>query len=210
MTLPDRRWRAGIPDGLSYELAAPTGCAGYTVWAALRRANAEPGARVAVAGIGGVGHLGIQFTKAAGYHVIAITRSPAKHELARNLGADDVVANGEELRKAGGADVLLHTSPSHDVALDAMKGLRPWAKVVLTGIPADDAFPLSAYGMTAHTLQIIGSAQNGPEYLAEALEIVARGDVKPLVEVLDKEQAGEACNRLLNGNLRFRAVVRYA
>ncbi|GGT07082.1 alcohol dehydrogenase catalytic domain-containing protein [Streptomyces chromofuscus] len=199
-----------LPEGLSYELAAPTVCAGYTVWAALRRANAKPGARVAVVGIGGVGHLGIQFAKAAGCHVIAVTHSPDKHDLARELGADDVVANGAELREAGGADVLLHTAPTHDPAIDAMQGLRPWAKIILMGISAEDTFPIPALAVTGQSFEIIGSAHNGPEYLAEALEIVARGDVKPMIEVFPKEEVGEAYNRLINGQLRFRAVVKYA
>jgi D-arabinose 1-dehydrogenase-like Zn-dependent alcohol dehydrogenase len=199
-----------LPDALSYEMAAPTVCAGYTVWAALRRADAKPGARVAVAGIGGVGHLGIQFAKAAGYHVIAVTHSPEKYDLAERLGADQVVANGAELRDGGGADVLLHTAPTHASAIDAMQGLRPWAKIILMGISADDTFAIPAYAMTAHSYEIIGSAHNGPEYLAEALEIVARGDVKPMIDVFPKEDVGEAYDRLLNGRLRFRAVVQYA
>ena len=198
-----------LPDGLSYELAAPTVCAGYTVWAALRRANAKPGARVAVLGVGGVGHLGIQFAKAAGYHVIAITHSPDKHDLARELGADDVVTNGDELHDVGGADVLLHTAPTHAPAVDALKGLRPWAKIVLMGIAAEDSFSFPALALTGHSFEIIGSAHNGPEYLAEALEIVARGEVKPMVEIFPKERVDEAYQRLINGQLRFKAVVTY-
>lgn len=198
-----------LPDGISYELAAPTVCAGYTVWAALRRANAKPDARVAVVGIGGVGHLGVQFAKAAGYHVIAVTHSPDKHDLARQLGADDVVANGTELRDAGGADVLLHTAPHHAPAIDAMKGLRPWAKIILMGISANDPFTFPALAMTSHSFEIIGSAHNGPEYLAEALEIVARGGVTPMIEVFPKERVNEAYQRMINGELRFKAVVTY-
>src|SRR5215813_427599 len=198
-----------LPGGISYEMAAPTVCAGYTVWAALRRANATPGARVAVGGIGGVGHLGVQFAKAAGYHVIAMTHSPEKHKLARDLGADDVVADGDGLKAAGGADVLLHTSPRHETAIDALKGLLPWAKIVLMGISADDTFPLSALAVTSHSYQVIGSAHNSPEYLAEALNIVARGEVKPMIDVFPKEKVNEGYNRLINGQLRFRGVVTY-
>ncbi|GAA2216030.1 alcohol dehydrogenase catalytic domain-containing protein [Nonomuraea monospora] len=198
-----------LPDGISYEFAAPTVCAGYTVWAALRRADAKPGARVAVLGIGGVGHLGVQFAKAAGYHVIAITHSPEKHDLARELGADDVVSDGAGLKAAGGADVLLHTAPTHAPAIDALQGLRPWGKIVLMGISADDGFPLPALTLTSHSYQVIGSAHNGPEYLTEALKIVARGDVKPMIEVFPKEKVGDAYQKLLDGELRFRAVVQY-
>jgi len=199
-----------LPDRLGYEEAAPSICAGYTVWAALRRANAGPGARVGIVGIGGVGHLGVQFAKAGGYHVIAVSHSPAKHDLAKHLGADDVVANGDELKKIGGADVLLHTSPVHDAAMDAMKGLRPWGKLVLMGISANDPFTFPALAMTSHSYQIIGSAHNGPADLAEALEMVARGDVTPMINVFSKEQVGEAYDQLLQGKLRFRAVIKYA
>ncbi|MDG4824339.1 alcohol dehydrogenase catalytic domain-containing protein [Asanoa sp. WMMD1127] len=198
-----------LPDDIPYEYAAPTVCAGYTVWAALRRADPKPDARVAVLGIGGVGHLGIQFAKAAGYHVTALTHSPAKHDLARELGADEVVSDGAALEAAGGADVLLHTSPRHEVAVDALAGLRPWGKLVLMGISADDAFPLPALAVTSHSFQVIGSAHNSPEYLAEALEIVARGDVTPMVDVFPKEKVDEAYQRLLAGQLRFRGVVTY-
>src|SRR5262249_45163873 len=198
-----------LPDGISYEMAAPTGCAGYTVGAGLRRANAKPGARVAVGGIGGVGHLGVQFAKAAGCHVIAMTHSPEKHKLARDLGADDVVADGDGLKAAGGADVLLHTSPRHETAIGALKGLLPWAKIVLMGISADDTFPLPALAVTSHSYQVIGSAHNSPEYLAEALDIVARGEVKPMIDVFPKEKVNEGYNRLINGQLRFRGVVTY-
>jgi alcohol dehydrogenase/propanol-preferring alcohol dehydrogenase len=198
-----------LPDGISYENAAPTVCAGYTVWAALRRADAPPGSRVAIAGIGGVGHLGIQFAKAVGYHVIAVTHSPSKHQLARDLGADDVVSDGAGLKAAGGADVLLHTSPNHEAAIDALQGLRPWGKLVLMGISANDQFAFPALPLTSHSYQIIGSAHNGPAILAEALEIVARGDVKPMIEVFPKEKVGDAYAKLMRGELRFRAVIQY-
>ncbi|GGL03835.1 alcohol dehydrogenase [Sphaerisporangium melleum] len=198
-----------LPDGISYEMAAPTVCAGYTVWAALRRAAVQPGGSIAVVGIGGVGHLGVQFAKAAGYRVIAITHSEEKHALARELGADEVVSDGAGLKAVGGADALLHTAPSHGPAIDALKGLRPWGKIILMGISADDAFPLPALAITSHSYQVIGSAHNGPEFLAEALEIVARGDVTPMIEVFPKEKIGDAYQKLRNGELRFRAVIQY-
>src|SRR5262249_6836493 len=160
-------------------------------------------------GVGGVGHLGVQFAKAAGYHVIAITHSPDKHGLAKQLGADDVVSNGDELRAVGGADVLLHTAPSHAPAVDAMKGLRPWAKIVLMAISAADPSTFPSLSLTGQSFEIIGSAHNGPEYLAEALQIVARGDVTPMVEVYPKEQVDQAYQRLVNRQVRFKAVVTY-
>ncbi|MFL6400361.1 MAG: alcohol dehydrogenase catalytic domain-containing protein, partial [Nitrososphaeraceae archaeon] len=107
-----------IPNGLSYDQAAPIFCAGYTVYSGLRFADPKPHERVAVVGIGALGHLGIQYSKAAGFETIAVTHSKDKEELAYKLGADSVVADGEGLLKesqhgspgGGGSDVILATS----------------------------------------------------------------------------------------------------
>ena len=197
-----------LPDKISYEQAAPTLCAGYTVWAAIRRAAPRPGARVAVVGIGGLGHLAIQYAKATGFQVTAVTRTPAKGDLARQLGADDVVPDGAGLKAAGGADVLMHTSSSHAAMSDAMQGLKPWGKVLMNGIAVDE-MTLPALPLVAHSYQVIGSAHNGPEYLAEALGFVARGQVQPMVEVFPKERVAEAYDRVVSGAVRFKAVVTY-
>ncbi|MGI5150929.1 alcohol dehydrogenase catalytic domain-containing protein [Plantactinospora sp. CA-294935] len=197
-----------LPDGISYEDAAPTLCAGYTVWAALRKVDPKPGAKVAVVGVGGLGHLAIQYAKAAGYHVTAVTRTGDKQELARRLGADNVVADGAALKEAGGADVLMHTSSSHAAIVDAMNGLKPWGKVVMMGV-ATDEMPLPAGPLTFQGYEVIGSAHNGMEYLVEALDFVARGAVKPMVEVFSKERVGEAYEAASSGKVRFKAVVTF-
>ncbi|WP_432828809.1 alcohol dehydrogenase catalytic domain-containing protein [Dactylosporangium sp. CA-092794] len=197
-----------LPDGITYEDAAPTMCAGYTVWAALRKVDPKPGARIAVVGVGGLGHLAIQYAKAAGYHVTAVTRTPDKHELARQLGADVVVADGEALRASGGADVLMHTGSSHAVVVDAMAGLKPWGKVVVMGV-ATDEMVLPAGPLAFQGYEVIGSAHNGMEYLVEALGFVARGEVKPMVEIFPKERVGEAYEAASTGKARFKAVVTF-
>ncbi|MEV6903437.1 alcohol dehydrogenase catalytic domain-containing protein [Amycolatopsis sp. NPDC051372] len=197
-----------LPDGISYEDAAPTMCAGYTVWSGLRRADAKPGAKIAVVGIGGLGHLAIQYAKAVGYHVTAVTRTPVKDELAREFGADDVVADGAALKDAGGADVLMHTSSSHAAVVDAMTGLKPWGKVAMIGIATDEV-ALPAGPVTFQSYQIIGSAHNGTEYLVEALDFVARGIVKPMVDVYPKERVGDAYEAAATSTARLRAVVTF-
>lgn len=197
-----------LPDEVPYELAAPTLCAGYTVWAALRRADARPGARIAVVGIGGLGHLAIQYARAAGYHVTAVTHTVAKQDLARELGADDVVSDGKSLKEAGGADVLMHTSSNHAAVAGAMEGLKPWGKLVMNGIAFDD-MTLPALSLVSNSYQVVGSAHNGIEYLVEALEFVARGEVKPMVEVFPKERVQEAYDKAVSGDVRFKAVVTY-
>jgi len=197
-----------LPDAVPYELAAPTLCAGFTVWAGLRRAQIKPSGRVAVVGIGGLGHLAIQYAKAAGYQVTAVTHSPDKQNLARQLGADEVVADGARLKATGGADLIMHTSSNHAAVTGAMDGLRPWGKVVLMGI-ATDQLTLPALPLVSNSYQIIGSAHNGFEYLAEALDLVARGAVTPMVEVFAQDRVAEAYDKVTNGEIRFKAVVTY-
>ncbi|WP_395105539.1 alcohol dehydrogenase catalytic domain-containing protein, partial [Actinomadura sp. SCN-SB] len=197
-----------LPDGISYEDAAPTLCAGFTTWAALRKVDPKPGARIAVVGVGGLGHFAIQYAKAAGYHVTAVTHTAAKHDLARRLGADDVVADGAALKEAGGADVIMHTSSSHAAVVDAMDGIKPWGKVVMMGV-ATDEMTLPAGPLTFQGYEVIGSAHNGLEYLVEALDLVARGAVRPMVDVYPKERVGEAYEAASNGRARFKAVVTF-
>jgi len=197
-----------LPDGVSYEEAAPILCSGYTVWAAIRRAAPKPGATIGVVGIGALGHLAIQYAKAAGFRVIAITKSADKQDLVRNLGADDVVADGESLKAAGGVDVLLHLSSSHELALDAIQGVKPWGKILLCGIGFDE-MNLPALGLTSNSLQVIGSAHNGIEYLVEALDFLARGEVKPMIEVFPADRIAEAYDRVVEGKIRFKAVITF-
>ena len=116
-----------LPNDISYEQAAPVFCAGYTVWSGLRFADPKPHERIAVLGIGGLGHLAVQYSKAAGFYTLAITHSKDKEDLASKLGADLIVSNGEALKRAGGADVILVTSNSY-------KGLRPDGRMVVMGI----------------------------------------------------------------------------
>ena len=118
-----------LPDGLAYEQAAPVFCAGYTVWSGLRWANPKPHERIAVVGIGGLGHLALQYSKAAGLETIAITHSKDKEELAHKLGADVVVSDGQELRGAGGADVILATSNSYKASGRHIEGFEARWKI---------------------------------------------------------------------------------
>ena len=157
-----------LPDEVSYELAAPTLCSGYTVWSAIRRADVKLGGRVAVVGVGGLGHLAIQYAKAAGYHVTAVTHSPAKEDLARQLGADDVVSDGAGLKETGGADLLMHTNNSHAAVAGAMGGLNPWATVAVMGIGFDE-MTLPTLPLVSHSYRIIGSAHNGGDVRLKAV-----------------------------------------
>jgi alcohol dehydrogenase len=196
-----------LPKGLAYEQAAPVFCAGYTVWSGLRWANPKPHERIAVVGIGGLGHLAVQYSKAAGFETIAITHSKDKEELARRLGADVVVSDGQGLKEAGGADVILATSNSYKAASDTLKGLRPDGRLILIGL-SDEPFTISSpIELFSNRLQIMGSQQNGREYLYEALDYVAKGKVKVMTETFPLDDVADAYERVANGKVRFRAVI---
>lgn len=196
-----------LPNEITYEQAAPIFCAGYTVWSGLRAANPKPHERIAVIGIGGLGHLGVQFSKASGFETIAITHSKDKEELAMKLGASQVVTNGEELKSTGGADVILVTSNSYKPALDALKGLRPEGRMIIMGF-SNEPFNISAFSLFFNRHHIIGSQQNGTEYLYEALDYVAKGKVKVMTETFSLEDISQAYDRVANGQVRFRAVIK--
>lgn len=198
-----------LPDGLAYEDAAPMMCAGYTTWSGLRDASPQPHEKVAVVGIGGLGHVALQLAKASGFETIAITHSPDKHELAAQLGADHVVANGEELRDLGGTDVLLITTNAFDAAEEAMTGLRPDGRVVLSGLDFTRPFSISSEGVPFHMMrqQVIGSTHGGQHYLAEVLDLAAKGKVKPITETFPLDRATDAYDRLSSGKMRFRGVL---
>ena len=195
-----------IPDKISYEQAAPIFCAGYTVWSGLRWASPMPHERVAVLGIGGLGHLAVQYAKAAGFTTIAISHSPDKDKMIRDLGADEIVRDGKSLAAAGGADIILSTSNSTKSMVDSIQGLRPDGRLVTMGVGAEP-LSISLMDLISKRIRVIGSQQNGPEYLYEALDFVAQGKVKTMVETYPLAEAPKAYQRVVDGKARFRAVL---
>ena len=196
-----------IPNGISYDQAAPIFCAGYTVYSGLRLADPKPHERIAVVGIGALGHLGIQYSKAAGFETIAVTHSKDKEELAYKLGADSVVSDGEALLNDGkGADVILATSNSYKATADAIKGIRPDGRVILMGVSSTETLTVSPEILFKRA-RIIGSTQNDREHLYEALDYVAKGKVKVMTEISPLEEISNAYDKVANGNVRFKAVV---
>ena len=195
-----------IPGQVPYEQAAPIFCAGYTVYSGLRWADPQPHERVAVLGIGGLGHLAVQYAKAAGFETIAVSHSPDKDKLIRDLGADEIVRDGKSLAAAGGADVILSTSNSTKSMVDSIQGLRPDGRLVTMGADAEP-LSISLMDLISKRIRIIGSQQNGPEYLYEALDFVARGKVKTIVETYPLADAPKAYERVAEGKARFRAVL---
>ena len=125
------------------------------MWSGLRFADPKPHERIAVLGIGGLGHLAVQYSKAAGFYTIAITHSKDKEELASKLGADLIASDGETLKQAGGADVILVTSNSYKAASESLKGLRPDGRMVLMGISDEPLIVTSE--IIGNRSRIIGS-----------------------------------------------------
>lgn len=195
-----------LPDGLSYDQAAPIFCAGYTVYSGLRFAYPKPHERVVVVGIGALGHLGIQYSKAAGFETIAVTHSKDKEELAYKLGADSVVPGGDILLKEGGADVILSTSNSYKATADSIKALRPDGRLILMGVSTTEPLAISPEILFKRG-HIIGSTQNDREHLYEALDYVARGKVRVMTEIFPLEDITNAYDKVANGNVRFKAVI---
>ena len=195
-----------LPEGLAFEQAAPIFCAGYTVWSGFRWAAPQPGERVAVVGIGGLGHLAVQYAKAAGFHTIAISRSPDKDRLIRELGADAIVRDGQGLARAGGADIVLGTSNSAEAMGDAIQGLRPDGRLVVMGFETK-RLPISPADLIHNRIRIIGSQQNGREYLHEALALAASGKVRVMTEIFRFDDIRKAYEKVEKGDVRFRAVV---
>jgi dehydrogenase len=197
-----------LSDKLSYEQAAPIFCAGYTVYSGLRWAQPEPHETVAVVGIGGLGHLALQYAKAAGFRTIAITHSPDKDALAKQLGADEIVRDGQSLAKLGGADVILGTSNSVDAMTDSINGLRPDGRFVLMGFEAKN-LAISPGDLIMKRIQVMGSQQNRRDFLYEALDFAAQGKVKVMTETYSFDKLNQAYDRVAEGKARFRAVLTF-
>ena len=196
-----------LPDGLEYEQAAPLSCAGYTVWSGLRWAEPQPDESIAVVGVGGLGHLAVQYAKAAGFKTIALSHSTDKDKLIRELGADEVVRDGKGLAEAGGADVILGTSNSVAAMSDSIAGLRPDGRLVLMGFE-NKSLAVNPADLIMRRIRILGSQQNDRQYLYEALKIAASAKVRVRTEIYSLHEITKAYERVAEGQVRFRAVIK--
>jgi len=199
-----------LPDGLSWEAAAPMFCAGYTVMSGYRAARAKPGDRVGVLGIGGLGHLAVQIAKALGHEVIAVTGSAGKRQEALDLGADEVLAvaehAGRELHALGGVDVLLSTSNDMRRNSEILEGLRPEGKFVSMAIAAEP-IAVDPLLLLDRELTVLGAQQGPRADLLEILELVAAGKVRPTLELYPIREINAVMQRLGSGKVRYRAVM---
>ncbi|MEW2402641.1 alcohol dehydrogenase catalytic domain-containing protein [Streptomyces sp. NPDC046862] len=202
---------ARVPDELDLFDAAPFGCAGVTTFNAVRKAGTRGGGRVAVFGLGGLGHLAVQFAAKLGYETIALARGSDREKLARELGAhhyidSDAQAPGAALKELGGADLIVHTASSTAPVDELLTGLNAHGQLTLVGIDAGSVtVPVARLVMNGHTLtgHLTGSARE----TEEAMRFAVINGVRPMIERMPLERAGEAVTRLRSGTPRFRIVL---
>jgi D-arabinose 1-dehydrogenase-like Zn-dependent alcohol dehydrogenase len=200
-----------IPDGLTDVEAAPLLDAGITTYNALRHSGALPGDLVAVQGIGGLGHLGVQFANRFGYRVAAIGRGPENAGLARKLGAhvyiDSQATNAAaELQKLGGARVILATAPNSKAMSALIDGLGPNGELMVIGA-SPDSIEVTPMQLIFGSKTIQGWASGTPADSEDTLNFCALTGVRPMIETYPLERAAEAYTRMLSGKAEFRVVL---
>ncbi len=200
-----------IPESLGAAEAAPLLCAGITTFNALRHSGALPGDLVAVLGIGGLGHLGIQFANKFGYKVAAVGRGSENAALSKKLGAtvyiDSKSTNAaEELQKLGGAQVILATAPSSKAMSELIDGLGPNGKLMVVGVTFDP-IEVTPVQLITGSRTIQGWSAGTPTDSEDTLRFAELNGVRPMIETYPLEKAAEAYARMMSGNAQFRVVL---
>jgi alcohol dehydrogenase, propanol-preferring len=201
---------ARIPEKLAATEVAPLLCAGITTYNSLRNSGARAGDTVAVQGIGGLGHLGIQYAARMGFRTIAISRGSDKSELARQLGAHEYVDTekvgaAEALQKLGGADLVLATAPNSEAIASTVGGLKPRGKLLIVAAPFDP-LEVSVVGLLSGK-SIAGWPSGSAIDSEETVAFSVLTGVRPRVEVFKLEQAEQALAKMLENRVRFRSVL---
>jgi len=202
---------AAIPESLSDVEAAPLLCAGITTYNALRHSGALPGDLVAVQGIGGLGHLAIQFANKFGHNVAAIGRGSENAVLAKQLGASAYIDSkstkaAEALQKLGGAQVILATAPSSKAMSELIDGLAPNGKLMVIGATFDP-IEVTPIQLISGSRTIQGWAAGTPADSEDTLHFAELSGVRPMIETYPLDKAAEAYTRMMSGNAQFRVVL---
>lgn len=202
---------ASMPESLAPEDAAPLLCAGITTFNSLRHSGALPGDLVAVQGIGGLGHLGIQFASKFGYKVAAIGRGPENAPLAKKLGANVYIDSkatkaADELQKLGGAQVILATAPSSKAMSELIDGLGLNGKLVVVGA-STEPIEVTPIQLIMGRRRIQGWASGIPTDSEDTLRFAELTGVRPMIEKYPLEKANEAYARMMSGKAEFRVVL---
>jgi D-arabinose 1-dehydrogenase-like Zn-dependent alcohol dehydrogenase len=200
-----------IPEGLSAVDAGPLMCAGITTFNSLRNSGARPGDLVAVLGVGGLGHLGVQFAAKMGFKTVAIARGVDKEPLARKLGAWHYIDSQEqdpsaELLKLGGARVILATATSSKAMSATLGGLGVNGKLIVLGAPAEP-LEVNAISLLMGRRSIVGWPSGSSIDSQDTLSFSVLTGVRAMTEVFPLERAAEAYERMMSGKARFRVVL---
>ncbi|EGD74462.1 alcohol dehydrogenase [Salpingoeca rosetta] len=203
---------AKVPDGMAPEVAAPLLCAGLTMFNSLRNTGVKPPATVAVQGIGGLGHLGLQYAAAMGYNVVALSRGVDKKELALKLGASTYIDTTQEdvvaaLQAMGGADVIMCTAFNSDAMSALTDALALDGQLIVLGESPEPmkVAPATLLGKRRH---IRGWSSGVPIDAEDTLTFSALHNIQPMVEVFPLSEANEAYAHMLSNNARFRVVLK--
>ena len=202
---------AAIPDEVPAEEAGPFMCAGVTVYNALRNAGARAGDVVAIHGIGGLGHLGVQYARQMGFQTVAINRGNDKQALAQKLGAhyyidataSDVVA---ELQKLGGARVILATAPSAQAISPLVDGLAPNGLLLVPAAPPEP-LSINVFSLIMRRSAVSGWYSGTARDSQDTLEFSALSGVHPMIEKYPLDRVAEAYEQMHSGKVRFRVVL---
>ena len=200
-----------VPDELTSAEAAPLLCAGITTYNALRNAGLRGGDLVAVQGIGGLGHLGVQFARHLGFRTVAIGRGREKEKLAKDLGAHLYVDAAAEdvaavLQRMGGARAILATGTSGSAMGPLVSGLAARGKLTVVGVPQDQ-IQLNAFPLVFGGRSIYGSLTGTPIDGEDTLAFSVLENIRPMIETVPLEQAADAYARMMHGKARFRMVL---
>lgn len=200
-----------IPDELDSEEAAPILCAGIATFNALKKCGAEAGDLVAVLGVGGLGHMALQYARRMGFKVVAIGRGQDIAEDARRLGAHEYVdteitSAAKALTELGGAQAIISTVSDPVTVSLTMAGLAPQGRLVVLGV-GKDPLSVSMGFLVGGERSLQGSITGTPVETEKALKFSALSGVRPLIEVMPLEQAQEAFRRMKSGEVRFRMVL---
>jgi len=203
---------AFMPDELKDEDAGPLLCAGITTYNSLRNSGARPGDTVAILGIGGLGHLGVQYAAKSGYRTVAIARGQDKAPLAKQLGAHVYIDSTKqdamaELQKLGGAAVILSTVTDAATLAVAVNGLAPNGKLIIVGVP-EKPLDVNTLPMILGRRSIVGWPSGTGMDCEDTLRFSALAGVRPMIETFPIEKAADAYERMMSGKARFRAVIK--
>ena len=204
---------AVVPEKLSSADAAPLMCAGVTTFNSLRHAGAQPGDVVAILGVGGLGHLGVQFANKMGFHTVAIARGQDKKAMSLELGAHQYIDSesqdvAAELMKLGGAKVVLATVTSSKAMSPAVEGLCLGGKLLIVGAGTEplDVKPVQLLGARK---SIMGWPSGSAKDSEECMQFCALTGIRPMLERFPFKDVEKAYERMMSGKARFRAVIEF-